>query len=364
MAYKRWLPIFLATLLLVACAGGLPPGGLPTPEEVPPEVISGGEAGIEGEEPAETGEGELPQPIGGQSEPGEAPPAPEMSLEEIRQEARQSGGFLFYMESPFRAEGYDTYRIPAGGEFSAEVVFGNYEPGESEFLFSCLVDYLQTPCAEGLPGQAYPLTLPSQTDHTFHIRLSDLAEGMHDLIFLIFERPDEHTTNPEFRGESRDLFDFYRVNLYVGESASAPSIAYTSFSEPDEFAPQGMYLYTISREVLLDPWQTPWDSESLNPGQEVGYYATLNNPEPFPTRFALVAFLNFEQVPFAPDHMVFYGQVESQKRASVETSLIAPINPGPYELVVLMVDNPYIDLAKLDLSSDINSSDRVLLTVR
>lgn len=363
MAGKGWLSIFLATLLLVACTGGVPPRGLPTPEEMPSEAISGGETGTEGE-PSETGEGELPQPAGGQSEPGEAPLAPEMSLEEIRQEARQSGGFLFYMDSPFRAESYDTYRIPAGGEFSAEVLFGNYEPTESDFLLSCLVDYLQTPCAEGLPGQAYRFTLPSQTDYTFHIRLSDLAEGMHDLIFLIFEGPDEHTTTPEFRGESRDLFNFYRVNLCVGESTSPPSIAYTPFSEPDEFAPQGMYLYTISREVLLDPWQTPWYSENLNPGQEVGYYATLNNPEPFPTGFALVAFLNFEQVPVAPDHMVFYGQVESQKRASVETSLVAPIEPGSYELLVLMVDNPYIDLASQDLSPDINSSDRVLLTVR
>ncbi len=290
---------------------------------------------------------------------------PEMSLEEIRQEARQSGGVFFYMDSPFRGESYDTYRISGGGEFGAEVVFGNYEPEASDFSFSCLVDYIQTPCVDGLPGQAYPFTLPSQTDHTFQIRLSGLADGLHDLIFLVFERPDEHTTDPDFRAESRDLFDFYRVNLYVGESASLPSITYTPFNEPDELAPQGIYLYTISREVLLDPWQTPWHSESLNPGQEVSYYATLNNPEPFPTRFVLVAFLSFQQVPFAPDHLVFYGQVESEKRASVETTLIAPTEPGSYEFVVLMVDNPYIDLVgQSDLSSDINSSERVLLTVR
>lgn len=306
--------------------GGLPLRGLPTPLQTSPEAISGGVTSTE-QEPSETGEGELPQPIGGQSEPGEGPIAYRLEESSARRYSSETMSL-----------GSRTFYSPAWSTISKPLA-----------LRGC---------------QAYPFALAPQTDHTFHMRLSDLAAGMHDLVFLIFERPDEHTTNPEFREESRDLFDFYRVNLYVGGSASPPSITYTPFSEPDEFAPQGMYLYTISREVLLDPWQTPWHYEILNPGQEVRYYATLNNPERFPTQFALVAFLNFEQVPFTPDHMVFYGQVESQKRASVETSLIPPPSPGPYELLVLMVDNPYIDLTRQDLSSDINSSDRVLLTVR
>jgi hypothetical protein len=85
--------------------------------------------------------------------------------------------------------------------------------------------------------------------------------------------------------------------------------------------------------------------------------------------------VDFEQVPWDAQvndtrgHTTFFAELDAGARADVPASVPAPAELGEHELVVVAVDNPFLDLAAqvdaaLPRSFFANSSDRVLIVVR
>jgi len=301
--------------------------------------------------------------------PGPPGPVGTIDLETVRQEVREAGGgFWSVLQAP-GAAGAQTYEVDAREDFMGAFTIGNYEEEALSLVFSCIVDFAQTPCVEDQTERIHRLELAAQEDATLQLRLSDLSEGLHDVIFAMFLFPDEHSTDPMFRLDSRFMYDYRRITVHVGASRTSPSLALVAFDEPDEMAGQGMHFYTLSRHGG-DRWEESWQlEEEASPGESLEYYITRNNPEERAITYAFLAFLDYEQVPISGDHMVLYAQVGSQRRAMPRGEVIAPSELGEHEFFVLVADNPYVDQLEQYTSSDplwANSytSDRVLIRVQ
>jgi hypothetical protein len=303
---------------------------------------------------------------GGQSEHGPAEAVATVDLDAVREEMQGGGGFWTLLQAP-GAAGDQTYQVPAGEDFEAAFTIGNYEDSPVELVFTCLVDFAQTPCLEGDTGSTRWLQLGAYEDTTLQVHLPELPEGLHDVVLAMFFYPSEHSSDESFRGDSRFMYNYDRISLYVGESGATPSMDLISFSEADEVAGLGMHAYCVSRRGG-EEWEDPWFLEEAAPGGVLEYYATRNNPETIPITYAFLGFLDFTQVPIDAEHMVLYGEVESGKRATIRGEVTAPSEPGDHEFLVLVVDNPYLDQSELPsstypLSADTYSSDRALIRV-
>lgn len=351
------LGVLLLLLGVVACSAATEEGSavVPQGEQESSEPLPGPEEGSAGIQ-------------GGQSEHGRVEPAEPVDLETVRQQMREGGGgFWTLLQAPGVA-GDQTYQVAAGEDFTAAFTVGNYEDNALELVFTCIVDFAQSPCMEGDTESAQRLRLGAYEDATLQIHLSGLSEGLHDIILAMFFYPSEHSTDELFRSDTRFMYNYDRISLYVGESRATPIMSSILFAEPDEVAELGMHAYSVSRRGG-EEWEEAWHLEEARPGEVLEYYMTRNNPEGIATTYAFLGFLDCTQVPISDERMVVYGEVESGKRAMIKGELVAPSEPGDHEFLVLVADNPYLDQSELPgsaypLSADTYSSDRVLIRVQ
>jgi hypothetical protein len=303
---------------------------------------------------------------GGHSEQGPAQTVETVDLETVRQQMREGGGFWTLLQAS-GAAGEQTYQVAAGEDFEAAFTIGNYEDSPVEMAFTCIVDFAQSPCAEGDTESVRWLELGSYEDVTLEIQLPGLSEGLHDIILAMFFYPREHSSDELFRCDSRFMYNYDRITLCVGDSRATPNVDAIPFAEPDEMSGMGMHIYSVSKRGG-EEWEEGWHLEEAAPGQTLEYYVTRNNPEAMAITYAFLGFLDFTQVPMSDEGMALYGEVESGKRASIRAELAAPSEPGDHEFLVLVADNPYLDQSELPtatylLSADTYSSDRVLIRV-
>jgi len=341
--------------VVVACSA--------TTEEGPAVVPQGGQDSSEPPPGSEEGSAGIQ---GGQSEHGPVQPVETVDLETVRQQMREGGGFWTLLQAT-GAAGEQTYQVAAGEDFEAAFTIGNYEDTPAEMVFTCIVDFAQSPCAEGDTEIVRWLELGTYEDVTLEIQLPGLSEGLHDIILAMFFYPSEHSSDELFRCDSRFMYNYDRISLYVGDSLATPNLNAIPFAEPDEMGPMGMHTYSVSKRGG-EEWEEAWHLEEAAPGQVLEYYVTRNNPEAIAITYAFLGFLDFAQVPMSDEGMALYGEVESGKRATIRAALNAPSEPGDHEFLVLVADNPYLDQSELPsstylLSADTYSSDRVLIRV-
>ncbi len=276
------------------------------------------------------------------------------------------------LSSPFHVTGQESasYRIPAGQDFTATVEPANLGNKELLAAFVCLLDFRQVPCVEK-QGTVFRYRLKAGQEGAFPIRLSGLAEGQHDLVMFSFYDPDQHSSKEEFRQMSRFMFQAVRATLFVGSAKGAPTVTYAASSQPDDRAKQGQGLFVLSDQPVGPQEPSPWRQKDVAPGATVAYHVAFNNVDTKPAQVGVVAFLNFEQVPVTPGTPVIFARVGSKERVSIAASLAAPRKAGNHELVVLLVDNPYLDLlANAKKTPDERAgfgaecSERVLIRVR
>lgn len=356
-------PIFIVCALLLwqavtACSPAPTPTPIPTPTQV-----------------AQTPAATLPAPTQVGTTVVVPTPAPtltlsanaEQELVNIRAAAREAqGGFLFYLDSPARTDNPQVLKVSENQSFQGVVLAGNYGVKEHDFALLCIVDYSEVPCRREADG-GFQFHLASGEETRLGVNLA-LDPGTHDLVFLTFYDPNNHSTEQSLRQDSRFLFSFYRVQIQVGEQTTRPQppIAY-KFSAKSEFQP-GAGLFTISRDKFTDPSQPAWHRQEINPGAPLNFFAVYTNPEQVTRTVALMAFLDFKQVPWDSSRTTYFAELAASARADVEAQVSAPTTVGDHELVVVAVDNPFLDLAG-EVNADqprsffANSSDRVLIAV-
>ena len=189
------------------------------------------------------------------------------------------------------------------------VLAGNYGIRDHDFALLCLVDYVQTPCRRDAPETGFQFHLAPNEETRLEVSLAS-DPGTHDVLFLTFYDPTNHSPEQVFRQESRFLFSFHRVQIVVGESATRPSAPIAqSFSAKSNLQP-GAGFFTLSREKFTDPSQAPWHSQAVAIGAPLEFLAAYSNPEQVKRTVGLMAFVDFEQVAWDASHKTFFAEVD------------------------------------------------------
>lgn len=293
----------------------------------------------------------------------------EQDLATLRAAARDAqGGFLFYLDAPVQTNNPQVLTIPNNEPFEAVIVAGNYGIKDHDFAMLCIVDYIQRPCNADVNEMKYQFHLASSAETRLKVNLP-LDPGTHDLLFLTFYDPTNHSSDHVFRQESRFLFSFYRARIIAGGVETRPELNLAGrFSVASKLEP-GSGFFTIRRDAFTGPSQAPWHSHSSAKGEPVDFVVSYSNPEQVKRTVALMAFVDFDQVPWDLTHSSYFGELDAGARADVHARPCAPQLEGEHELIVVSVDNPFLDL-EAEVGADeprsffVESSDRVLLTVR
>lgn len=293
----------------------------------------------------------------------------EQDLVTLRAAARDAqGGFLFYLDAPGRTRNPQVLYVTEGQPFEAVIVAGNYGVKEHDFALLCIVDYIQIPCRGDASETKYQFHLAPSAETRLKVSVR-LTPGTHDMLFLTFYDPTNHSSEQAFRQESRFFFTFYRTQIVAGGVDKRPTADVAQrFSTKSDMEP-GSGFFTIRRDAYTDPSQAPWHSQESAKGAPLDLIAAYSNPDRVQRTVALMAFEDFEQVPWDASRSTYFAELDAGARADVPAQLAAPQTEGEHELVVVSVDNPFLDLAgevgaEEPRSFFADSSDRVLLTVR
>jgi hypothetical protein len=330
--YLSALILILTAVLIAACGTpGAPMQGAEAASQLPAPRGGGSEGNSSGSQPP-AGMAVMPSGPEGDQPPFDLAQAPEGTM-----------ALMVYSES--RTADPLTFAVEAGKGFEGEFAFGNLSGSEMDFVLLCLVDYVQTPCASDEGETTQRFALKNREQERGRLALKPLAAGLHDLVLVVFFQPDNHSVDERFRQDSRFMYIFRRVNLLVGDSRQPPAVEYRAFDEPDTFAKQGMNVLALTQEKIAEPWASPWLRSTLSAGQATPFNVWVNNVQQTPARLAVVALLDYEQVALTDKGPVLYGELAGQSRADIAGS-VAPGKAGQQEFLVLLIENPYIDLAE------------------
>ncbi|MCW5854170.1 MAG: hypothetical protein KIT87_29145 [Anaerolineae bacterium] len=269
------------------------------------------------------------------------------------------------------ARGVDavTFALAPGATFEGQVVFGNQTGLDMEFTLVCLVDYIQTPCVKGQSQTAIPYKLTNGTQQEFELTIPGLAEGLHDLIVVVFNVPNLHAVDSQFRGDSRFLFSFNRTNIIVGQHATPPTIRAQVNGTANEKAAQGLSGLSLTATHDEGADGAPWRQAQPEPGESVPFHLWWNNGQDTAATVAMVTLLDWQQTPMVNGAPVLYAALDPFTQVEVAGAVQAPPTPGQHEMVTLVFENPFTELSKLPSQDKptptfVYSTERVLFDVK
>jgi hypothetical protein len=212
-----------------------------------------------------------------------------------------------------------------------------------------LVDLQQVPFT--LDGEAdllHDVVLETQVIRDIPIVIPPLAEGPHDLIWLAFMSPDDHSPDKESRHSRTDALADRRTLLAGGkrEWRALDVERLVAFDEPEDFAED--YPWTAFVTDRADAMAL-WCEEEVARGERLDYYI-FTGYEPWlspmdagANTFAILVFLDYKLVPLvAEDNRLvrFFSLDADTPGTRIDAGLVAPEEAGPHELCALRVDNP------------------------
>lgn len=280
---------------------------------------------------------------------------PQQSFEEFIEEVQESSGIYTNFRPVSKAEliGYSTYQVPANE--TVNLLFQIYSPETVPQLirYIVLVNEKQiAPFADEPETLYFDVLLEEKTMNTFSISLAPLSEDIYDIILLSIPSPDTPLEPDGIINSSNT-----RLTLIAGEgidsTASLNSLAHEVLPST-EMSDTNVHNLTLTLTGSETPWTFPEPFYALPVETNllfdvlVGYIPTavpensdLEQPETY--QFALLFFVNFEQVSYASDKWVLHGAVARGTAYSrIPVSLDVPQELTMQEVMVVKIDNPRV----------------------
>jgi|GEM_PF-1397630 len=243
--------------------------------------------------------------------------------------------------------GVRTYSVPAG-----EPILMTYHglsslPEPTPLRCTLLIDGKQvTFTFDGQDALLHDVMLETQVIRDIPIVIPPLDEGAHDVIWLAFRNPDNHSTDEKFRHLSAYAFPD-RFTLLAGGQAKWDAVdvePLPAFEEWEcESFPSEAFISKSDEAIKY------WYEETVSAGQQVdcyiytGYHEELAPLGDDVNEFALLIFLDYKLIPLnvGDDHLIRYFSLGSDVLgARIAVSFIAPQEDGPHELCALRINNP------------------------
>lgn len=285
---------------------------------------------------------------------------PQETFEEFIADVGIDGGFYtdFHIsEAQSTLIGDKTYLVRTGEPI--DVTLQQYSAEEASHPTRYLVLLDEQPISPLVNGEEtertfFDVTLTSDTIESFNITLPALEAGTHELVLVgirDWETPPANTGTISLLG--------YRLTLIAGEPSSFDALTYDLLPTVGTDA-NGDYLQLLSLTVGEGTvqWSFPEPAVTLRSGEEfqfnvlTGYTQpslSENSTLPLPvvSRFALLTFLDYEQVPVREEQNVLYGELELGTAYTRIPIVMGDIDPGEHDILVVKIDNPRIPLCLL-----------------
>lgn len=175
-----------------------------------------------------------------------------------------------------------------------------------------------------IPGQ--PVSIPMEMS---------LEPGWHEVVILAFKQPGESSIEPEIRRTLTGVAASIRQVVIVGDG-EAPLI---SPLVPDQLDTNevldGITLSRTPKDIKAWPWTR------VAPGGTLTVYPRVGNTSDRDQDYAIVAFLDWEQVQIRENLDALTMRVPSQQIATVEHQIAIPTAGEFHEYQVVLIPSPY-----------------------
>jgi hypothetical protein len=267
-------------------------------------------------------------------------PSPTASGPKVRYEGE---GVAYGIQETRQGKYWRTYQVSGHSSFRGFFWLLNQQPAE-EYLITCLVDYQQVPCVfDGQQRLLYRVDMGDFEDQTVPFETPPLVPGFHDVALLAFAKPNVHDLSRQYRF-STDFHYLYapRLVLLTGDEPwQVPSIEYTiTGTEPiSRTVPlEGLVVNREKQELEIQAWLT----QEVGAGEIIEYFVHMGNDTGPSRTFAVMAFLDYEQIPLdGAEQWVAYVSLPTGTRAVLPGNLVAPQEMGVHEFMVVWAYDPY-----------------------
>lgn len=211
--------------------------------------------------------------------------------------------------------GYGVYYSPTGQDIEITYQFYSPESQDQFFGYILLINEQQYPIEiDGEQHLQWEVTAAPETLQSYAIPLPDLTDGIYDIVLLrIYD--SQETPGP---GGKNDLSSL-RLTMVVGEG-QPETLPYERLEASTTHGDLSMLLGLFARDDDLRVWNAPEPSYIIGTDEDLTFsvragYSGSTNPEveqaqlPPTSRFALVAFINGQQVPINAEQEVLYAEV-------------------------------------------------------
>jgi len=318
--------------------------------------------------------------------PGEDPAAiqdPMPSAQVTGLASENSGGFIGLRGTwSALANDYNNLSVvPEGEAFVGEFEMGLYMPEPPVYIVTCLVDFVQRPCAPGAP-LTQTIALDSEQIARVPIEIHGLRRGLHDLAVVRWEDLGAERANrgdPDIEKRGSFFQVALRRSLAVGGDTTPLSPTYARLPIPlYYFGLEGLAVSTraVPWEKMYGGFESLWNLQARS-GQPLKLYLHLLNTGSIRVDYALAAFLDQQQVPITyrqVPHTPLYVTAKAGAWYPLPIEITAPKQPGRYELVILGEPFPtaridmerplFGDMTGFSLEFGLWTSYRIFLDVR
>ncbi len=182
------------------------------------------------------------------------------------------------------------------------------------------------------------VSVPAESRRDYKFRAESLSEGFQDYFMILIWSPFNLSLREEVRlGTDNDFYSDQRASLII-KNANPQKFEPNTFGKVHTNK-EGFngFIINKSSEGRLEYWI----KEKKKKGTKINYYVQIGNAEKKLKNFALIALLDYKQVPLASGKKVLFGSVNPNSRITVPATIKTPMEKGVHELLVFMIDKPY-----------------------
>lgn len=239
------------------------------------------------------------------------------------------------------------YYVKPGETFSGYYEVINAYPKRHSYVILTFIDYKQVKLRLNKKlALTHDISLAPGQKKWWNFETTNLDMGFHDFAMVVLWYPKIHVLEKNFRTDSQFFYSIRRANLIVG-SQEKPHI---EIRPPINKEPQqkgngydGVTINKSKNDLSL------WLKEESNPKSNLDYHIHVGNNENEPKKFALIALLDYKQIPIKQDGpLVVFGNLAPNEIQTFSASVKVPNKKGIHELQIIRMLNPYLKIGYYD----------------
>ena len=226
------------------------------------------------------------------------------------------------------------------GTFEKYLLIANAINKSREYLVFVLVDYIQTPFyVNNSLNITHSIVLKPMEYKFLKIKITNISEGYHDVFIGVFLDPYNHNLSDRYRlSTDFSMMGGIRIQVISGR----PIYTLPIFRDPPitcetKGALDGILLTKTPCKYLA------WLRE--NASDNIKYYINIGEQDKNIQTFALVAMLDYKQVPIRNDTIVYFGYTFRNQDIAIPANLeIKNKTQEIHEFIVLYFTDPFLPI--------------------